>query len=238
MNAQAALLSPETGICDVHMIMKNFAADIEGSNGVISYANKVTNIKFTGQEYEVFLKDGSVFCTEYLINAAGLGAVQISAMLNLTPETLYPCKGSYFYYSGPHQISHLVYPIPHQNLSGLGVHATLDLGGRLKFGPDTEYIENTEDFSVDEKKRAAFASAGQKIIKGLDPDKFQPDQAGIRPKIQGPNDKQVKDFYIREESVNALPKFINLLGIESPGITSALAIGEYVAALMGTASGS
>lgn len=121
----------------------------------------------------------------------------------------------------------LVYPVPHEHLVGLGVHATLDLGGRLRFGPDTEYVDAGFDYKVSLDKRDDFYEGASRIIAGLDKDALLPDMSGMRPKLQGPG-QGVRDFVINEESGKGLPGLINLIGIESPGLTSSAAIAEKI----------
>jgi len=233
INVEAALLLKETGIFDTHGFMKALEKDVTSNNGTIVYGSGVSSIKNEGGAYQIALDDGTEFSTEYVINSAGLYATEIAGMLGMAPVTLYPCKGSYFAYAGRHGCTHLVYPVPHKALTGLGVHATLDLGGRLKFGPDAEYIDNISDFTVDKAKKDYFFESARKIFRGLEYDSLLPDMAGIRPKIQGPDDREVKDFYIQEETDKGFPKFVNLLGMESPGLTGALAVADYVYAITG-----
>jgi L-2-hydroxyglutarate oxidase LhgO len=228
----SALWVAETGIFDSHAFMMALGNDVNAGSGTVAYGCGVTAIERCGMEYRLRLSDGEQIESRFVINAAGLGAVDVSAMMGLRPQALHPCKGSYFSYTGPHSVSHLVYPVPEHALTGLGVHATIDLGGRLRFGPDAEYIGAVDEFSVDERKREVFLSAAQRLFPALDGDYLKPDMAGIRPKIQGPDETAVKDFYIQEESDKGCSGFVNLLGIESPGLTASLAIGEYVMSLV------
>jgi L-2-hydroxyglutarate oxidase LhgO len=225
LNVYEALLSKETGITNAHALMSALEKDVNANNGTIVCGSEVIQIEHTNGSFSITLNDGTVFTSSVVINCAGLGATKIARMLGIESETMYPCKGSYFSYSGRHNCKHLIYPIPETKLTGLGVHATIDINGSLKFGPDTEYIDNTEDYSVDPKKKDKFYLSAKKLLKNIEQDKVTPDMAGIRPKIQGPNDKEVKDFHIKQDGY---PGFINLFGIESPGLTSALAIAKYV----------
>ena len=126
-------------------------------------------------------------------------------------------------------LRHLVYPVPHKDIVGLGIHTTLDLGGRVRLGPDTEYVE-TVDYRVDEEKGKAFYEAVARYLPGIREDCLHPDTSGIRPKLQGPGEP-FRDFVIREESDRGLPGLINLIGIESPGFTCCIPIARYVATL-------
>ncbi len=233
INVVQALFSKETGIVDTHGLMKALTAEISDNEGMLVYRAEVRTIERKRDNYSVGLRDGTLFSTDCLINAAGLGAERISLAAGIPPQKVYPCKGNYFSYRGPHTLSHLVYPVPNKGLKGLGVHATIDLADRLRFGPDIEYVASIDDFAVDEKKKGAFYAAAMKILKNIDHEKLQPESAGIRPKLQGPDDTTFKDFYIEDESGKGFPRFINLLGIESPGLTSAPAIGEYVGEIIG-----
>ena len=120
--------------------------------------------------------------------------------------------------------------MPHKDLSGLGIHATLDLGGRLRFGPDAEYVDAI-DYKVDADKRDIFYESAKNYIEGLGKEAFNPDMAGIRPKIKG---KGIKDFVIKHEIDRAMAGFINLTGIESPGLTASLSIAKYVKDIINT----
>lgn len=232
VKACKALYSAETGIVDTHALMNSLVSDITDHYGMILYRSKVTSIHPENKGFTIGLENGTRFFTDWLINAAGLGAVQISQLAGVNAESMYPCKGTYFWYSGTHRCRHLIYPLPYKGLAGLGVHATIDMGNRLRFGPDVEYVESDSDYSVNEEKKDAFFSAAGKILDKLDYYKFHADTAGIRPKIRGPHDIEMKDFYIKSEIDNGMPRFINLLGIDSPGLTSSLAIGEHVRMLM------
>jgi L-2-hydroxyglutarate oxidase LhgO len=122
-----------------------------------------------------------------------------------------------------------VYPAPDREKEGLGIHATVDLAGRVRFGPDVEYVDRI-DYAVDEGRRGRFHEAVRRYLPGMSADALHPDLCGIRPKLQGPGEPY-RDFVIREESDRGLPGLINLVGIESPGLTASLAIGRSVAAL-------
>lgn len=227
VRAGSALFLAETGIFDSHAYLRALESDIIADNGTVSYDSEVVAIDRDSAEYRLRLRSGEEFASSVVVNTAGLGAPAIARMLGLEPEPMHPCKGSYFAYSGAHRVTHLVYPIPAQGLTGLGVHATIDLAGRLRFGPDVEYISSTGDFTVDGRKLAAFQGAARRLFPGIDAARLAPDQAGIRPKLQGPGDAEVRDFSIRDEADRGFPGFIDLQGIESPGLTASLAIGEH-----------
>jgi L-2-hydroxyglutarate oxidase LhgO len=169
-----------------------------------------------------------------VVNSAGLHSDRVAAMPGIDVEAedyrLKPCKGSYFSASPPPRIRHLVYPVPTPKHEGLGVHATLDLGGRVRFGPDVEYVD-TLDYRVDEGKRDAFHESIVTYLPFLAKESLQPDMCGIRPKLQGPGE-EIRDFVIAEESRLGIPGWVNLIGIESPGLTACMAIARRVANLV------
>ncbi len=228
VRVNTALFVAETGILDTHAYLQALESDITANNGTVSYGSEATAIELGDGIYRVRFADGEEIGCRCLINAAGLDAIELSAMLGIRPERLYPCKGVYFAYSGKHAVTHLVYPIPERNLTSLGVHATIDLNGRLRFGPDVEYLDAIGDYGVDERRLDLFYQSARHLFPGIDKQKLHPDIAAYRPKIQGPDDAEMKDFYIAHEAGRGYPGFINLLGIESPGLTASLAIGGYV----------
>ena len=233
VKAKAALLSPVTGIIDSHNLMRLFYQQAKEAKTTIAFHSRIAEIIPANPGFLLHCNtddDGEnfTFSSNIVINCAGLGAAQLSRSANIPTPTIHYAKGSYFSYSGRSPLSRLVYPAPPTGGHGLGIHATLDLGGRLRFGPDLEYC-NEPDYQVDEKSHAKFATAIRRYLPSLDAAKLIPDMAGIRPRLQGPND-DFCDFIIREESNAEAPGFINLLGIESPGLTAAPAIADEIAA--------
>ncbi|MEW6162630.1 MAG: NAD(P)/FAD-dependent oxidoreductase [Nitrospirota bacterium] len=231
-NAIAAIYSPNTGIIDSHSLMKHFLNMASDRGVLVAYGSEVESIDKEENGFVVAIKqERYLFKSRVVINCAGLAADYIAALTGIDVQRsgyeLKFCKGSYFAYAKPSPVKMLIYPVPHRELIGLGVHATLDLGGRLRFGPDTEYVESI-DYKVDINKRDIFYEGALKIIHGLEKDAFIPDVAGIRPKLQGPGE-ETKDFVITDETGKGLPGLINLIGIESPGLTASPAIAKYVA---------
>lgn len=229
VNVYAALHSPETGIIDSHSLMQHLYNESESAGVIFSFGSEVNMIDHVGNGYEIGIKnDDYRFLSSVVINAAGLASDCMAELAGMDIDgsgyRLRYCKGSYFSYAKTSPVRRLVYPIPHRDLAGLGVHATLDLGGRLRFGPDTEYVDSP-DYIVDKDKKEVFYEGASKIINGLDKDAFYPDMAGIRPKIKG---EGIRDFIIRHETARGLHGFINLIGIESPGLTAALSIAKTV----------
>jgi L-2-hydroxyglutarate oxidase LhgO len=177
------------------------------------------------------------FTAERVVNAAGLGGDTVAALAGIDVDgagyRLHYCKGSYFSVPPPRWglVRRLVYPVP--DTVSLGVHAVVGLDGRLRFGPDAQYLpDRARDYSVDESRRGAFAAAVRRLLPGLDDSELQPDTSGIRAKLQGPGEA-FRDFVIAEEGARGHPGLLTLAGIDSPGLTSALAIADEVARLVG-----
>ncbi|MFA5074194.1 MAG: NAD(P)/FAD-dependent oxidoreductase [Nitrospirota bacterium] len=234
--AEAALYSPDTGIVDSHALMKFFYNKANAQGVLFAFDSELDTIRKEADGYLVGIKqDGYQWKSKIIINCAGLDSDLVAQMAGIdihkSGYELTYCKGSYFSYSKSSPVSMLIYPVPHEELVGLGVHATLDLGSRLRFGPDTEYIDRVLDYKVIENKKDAFYQGACKMISGLDREAFVPDMAGIRPKLQKKGEK-TKDFIIRHEADKGLDGFINLVGIESPGLTSSVAIGKMVSKMV------
>jgi L-2-hydroxyglutarate oxidase LhgO len=234
--ALKALFSPTTGIVDSHSLMKRLETNTLNNGGQIVYRSEVTGIKKIRNGYEIELLDSDKKCYSYtssiVINSAGLTSDKISVMAGIRDEnlTIHFCKGEYFRVNPPKNrlINRLVYPVPHHNMEGIGIHVTIDMGGGVKLGPDVTYLEsNVYDFRVDPSKQEAFWLSAKKFLPFLEFDDLAPEMAGIRPKTQKPGEP-IRDFYITEESKRGYPGFINLIGMESPGLTSCLAIAKYV----------
>ncbi len=234
VKALATLFSPSTGIIDTHRLMQTLLISAEREDAIITYRSKITAIHFDGSTWNLEINNGEYrISTKAIVNSAGLNADRIAALAGIDIDAagyrLKPCKGNYFTATPSPKINHLIYPVPVKNNVGLGIHATLDLSGRVRFGPDSQYISDDQphDYTVDEALNVTFHESIHKYLPGVDIDALNPDMCGIRPKIQGPGDPTM-DFIIREEGDRGLPCFINLIGIESPGLTACLAIGKYV----------
>ncbi|GAA3929262.1 NAD(P)/FAD-dependent oxidoreductase [Litoribacillus peritrichatus] len=234
VKASAALISPSTGIIDAHQLMLAMVGDIEDAGNAISYQSEVKHIEqtVTGWRLQV-MNQGELLAVEckWLINAAGLEANQLASHYSDKPPALYYCRGLYFSYAGKAPFRHLIYPVPEKNTVGLGIHSTLDLAGQVKFGPDTEYIEEINyQFPVGEELnriKQHWLTAIQRYFPEVDKRKLQPAYTGIRPKLTQAN-QTAKDFLIEGPKEHKLDGLIHLLGIESPGLTSALAIADAV----------
>ncbi len=238
--ALKALYSPSTGIVDTHSLMKRFEINTYNNAGHIAYGSEVTGIKRITGGYVIRLLDSDnkeySFTTRFIVNSAGLASDKIPEMAGMMAENLKIlfCKGEYFRLNPPKNrlINRLVYPIPHHNLEGIGIHVTIDMGGGVKLGPDVTYLDsNIYDYSVTQSKQEAFYRSVRKFLPFIQLNDISPEMAGIRPKIQKPGEP-VRDFYIMEEGARGFPGFINLIGIESPGLTSSIAIANYVKKLI------
>jgi L-2-hydroxyglutarate oxidase LhgO len=237
--AELGLLSPSTGIVDTHSLMKYFESRAQSFGVTIGYNCGVTGIERAGQEYIVRVLDADNEEMEIraavVINCAGLRSGAVAAMAGIdtgaAAYTIHPCKGEYFSVSNRHRgrLSRLVYPAP--TSISLGVHAVLKLDGSLKLGPNAFYVASDEDYGVDPSHRKEFHDAARVYLPFLDMSDLQPDMAGIRPKRQS-KDEAFRDFIIREEGDRGLPNLINLVGIESPGLTAAPAIADHVCGIV------
>ncbi len=233
------MLSPSTGIISAHGLMDFYYHAAKHNGAEIQVHCTVVGLQKKNTEFEIIIEEGgqrSSFTSEVVINAAGLESDTIAALAGIDIDAagyrLHHCKGCYFAVNGAKAklITRLVYPIPPKE--SLGVHALVDLGGRLKFGPDVEYLpDRSYDYSVAENKRHAFAESIRRIFPAVTDDDVSPDYSGIRAKLQGPGEP-VKDYIIRNEADRGLSGLINLIGIESPGLTASPAIAEYVATLL------
>jgi L-2-hydroxyglutarate oxidase LhgO len=226
----AALLSPSTGIVDSHALMLALQADIEHAGGLVVLNCPVVLARKEQGAILLEASDGTRLLAHTVVNAAGLGAVAVASRVQgldpaLVPKPYY-AKGSYFTLAGKAPFSHLVYPVP--EAAGLGVHLTLDLGGQAKFGPDVEWVESPDALTVDPSRADAFYAEVRRYWPALADGALQPGYAGIRPKIAPPQ-APASDFVIQGADVHGISGWVNLFGIESPGLTSALAIAQRVA---------
>jgi L-2-hydroxyglutarate oxidase LhgO len=247
VQAKAGILeSPTTGIIDSHSYMQFLLGDFEERGGDVALQSPVIAISPLGNKgssgWEITTKDKasgeeSTFTSEILINSAGLGACDINNMIlpSSRHQKQYYAKGNYFSYSASSpKTKHLIYPAPEPGLGGLGTHLTLDIGGRIRFGPDVEWVDNPDDLAVNTSRLPQAIEQIKRFLPSIKEEAIQADYAGIRPKL-GHNSavasgKAFLDFVIRKE--DGYEGFVNLLGIESPGLTSSLAIGDMVEGLL------
>lgn len=230
LQCQAALLSASTGIVDSHALMLSLQGELDDAGGVIAFNSPVALMNQAQDAIEIGTKDGTWLRAHLVVNAAGLGALALARRCKgLNPQYLpqaFFAKGNYFTLSGRAPFTHLIYPVPEQ--AGLGVHLTLDLGGQAKFGPDVQWVDAPDDLSVDAARGDAFYAQVRRYWPALPEGALQPGYAGIRPKISGPG-APAADFMIQTPQQHGVAGLINLFGIESPGLTSALALGDLVA---------
>jgi L-2-hydroxyglutarate oxidase LhgO len=236
----AALWSPDTGIVNSHELMASLLADAEAHGATAAWRQEVCGVEAVAGGYRVTARDDAGECATleapWVVNAAGLDADTVAALAGFDVDGCryrqHFAQGRYFRVAPgkSHLARHLVYPAPPKD--SLGIHVTLDLAGGVRLGPDLEYLaERRQVYDVDEGLRARFHSAVARYLVGLEPEDLAPDLAGIRPKLQGPGEP-VRDFVIREESEKGHPGWVNLVGIESPGLTSCLEIGAMVATIL------
>ncbi len=229
LNCVGAVYSPSTGIVDSHALMLSLLGDMENAGGMLALNSPLKQAQCAQNAIVLVAKDGTELEAEWVVNAAGLSAPALaSRFAGLAPEhvpTAYYAKGNYFTLSGRAPFSHLIYPAP--EAAGLGVHLTLDMGGQAKFGPDVQWVDDPADLQVDPRRGDGFYAEVRKYWPGLPDGALQPGYAGMRPKIQAPHEA-AKDFVIQGPAVHGVPGLVNLFGIESPGLTSSLAIAERV----------
>ncbi|MFT3815952.1 MAG: NAD(P)/FAD-dependent oxidoreductase [Acidovorax sp.] len=229
----AALLSPSTGIVDSHALMLALQGDLENAGGVVALNSPLAQAECAQEAIILEAKDGTRLAARTVVNAAGLWAPDLARQFagldaRHVPQAYY-AKGNYFTLAGRAPFSRLVYPVP--EAAGLGVHLTLDLGGQAKFGPDVQWVAGPDDLAVDARRGDAFYAEVRRYWPGLADGALVPGYAGIRPKIHGPHEATA-DFVIQGEAVHGVRGLVNLFGIESPGLTSALSLGEEVAAML------
>ncbi|KAH7157310.1 FAD dependent oxidoreductase [Dactylonectria estremocensis] len=245
--ARAGVLeSPTTGIVDSHSLMLALLGRFEESEGILALNSPVVGIRPLGdagsEGWEIDVKDAatsetSTITAETIVNSAGLGAVAIHNMIT-PPERhmeMFYAKGNYFSYSSSTpKVSRLIYPVPAPGAGGLGTHLTLDLGGRIRFGPDVEWVDSPDDLTANAKQLNLAIKDIQQYLPAVDGSCLAADYAGLRPKLArgggGVEGKGFLDFIIRNEE--GYKGWVNLLGIESPGLTSCLAISEKVDSLV------
>ncbi|NKB97983.1 MAG: FAD-dependent oxidoreductase [Pseudomonadales bacterium] len=221
------VLSPSTGIIDSHAYMLSLQGILEAAHGMIAFKTVVKELKKTSQGIEVETEDFTLSC-DNLINAGGLYAPSLAHKMVDAPDAYYAI-GHYYSYAGKQPFSRLVYPTAEPG--GLGVHVTLDLAGQVKFGPDVRWIGEI-NYDFDESHFDNFVQAISAYYPAVDPARLHPGYTGIRPKIAPPEAGFI-DFEISGPSTHGVGGLVNLLGIESPGLTASLAIAEQVAAELG-----
>ena len=230
LRCRAALYSPSSGIVDSHGLMLSLQGDIERAGGVVVCRTPVLGGQYRAGALQLSVGTGvhrRTLAASRVINCAGLGAHDVARRLGVAQACIPPlryAKGSYFSLTGASPFAHLIYPVPEPG--GLGVHLTLDLAGRARFGPDVEWVERI-DFTVDPARAGGFSAAVRRYWPELPDDSLRPAYAGIRPKLVGP-DAPGADFCVQGPETHGIAGLMNLYGIESPGLTAALAIGRFI----------
>jgi len=231
----AAILSSSTGIIDSYALMKYFIARAMESGVQVVYQTEVVGIEKMTDIYKITVEDNtgrSSFTTRILINCAGLYCDKVAELAGIdiakAGYKLHYCKGEYFSISSGKSklVKRLIYPMPPPKITGVGIHLTLDLEGRMRLGPSINYVDSI-DYAVDNQHKQLFYDSVRKFLPSIEYDDLEPEMAGIRPKLQEPGG-DIRDFVIHDENSKGLPGFINLIGIESPGLTASPAIAKYV----------
>jgi L-2-hydroxyglutarate oxidase LhgO len=237
IEGRAGLFSPSTGIIDSRSLLQFFYGQARERGVQFVFNSEVIGIEKTRTNYKVQIRDQegiSAFIARVVINAAGLNSDKVAQMLGIdiaqAGYRLHYCKGEYFSLSSKwrHLVSRLIYPTPEQ--VGLGIHLTLALDGKVRLGPNARYVE-TIDYGVDETQKAAFYQAARKFLPYIELEDLEPEFAGIRPKLQAPGEA-FRDFVIAHEERAGFPGLIDLIGIESPGLTASPAIARHVAKMV------
>lgn len=228
----AALLSPSTGIIDSHAFMLVLQGDVENAGGMFAFNSPLQSASCQQDGIVLTAGDGTELLARTVVNAAGLYAPELARRFSglqahhVPPS--YFAKGNYFTLTGRSPFDRLIYPVP--EAAGLGVHLTIDMGGQAKFGPDVQWVQSADDLVVDPARGDAFYAEVRKYWPALPAGALIPGYAGMRPKIQAP-DQGAADFVVQGSSEHGITGLVNLFGIESPGLTSALALAQRVAAL-------
>ena len=229
LSCVAAVHSPSTGIVDSHGLMLSLQGDFENAGGIVAVGSPVLAAVCLDEGILLQMADGTELLAQTVVNAAGLTAPWLATKFQgFDPKHVpqaYFAKGNYFTLSGKSPFSRLIYPVP--EAAGLGVHLTLDLGGQAKFGPDVQWVDRPDDLVVSPEHEQLFYTEVRKYWPALADGALQAGYAGIRPKISGPHDAAA-DFCIQGPAVHGVKGLVNLFGIESPGLTSSLAIGQAV----------
>ena len=234
LNCEHAIFSATTGIIDAAELIFALETDLLNNGGIISLNSEVIKIDTDGPKKEVYVQADQNFkvSATNIINSAGHTAVSLAHKINGLSKKHIPkaflAKGHYYQLLGKHNFQHLIYPLP--NKYGLGIHLGLGIDGKAKFGPDLTWVDEL-NYSFNESLHQKFVESIKTYWPGLKETKLVPDYTGIRPKINGPNDENA-DFIIQTEEIHGIKGLINLFGIESPGLTSSLAIGETIRSIL------
>lgn len=238
VTAVSGILSPSTGILDSHALMRALKADLEAAGGVVAFGARVAGgqVDSDGMVLDVAGRESSRVRCNTVVNSAGLWAPSVARSLRGLDPALVPpahfAKGHYFALAGRSPFQRLVYPVPAPG--ALGIHVTLDLAGRARFGPDIHWVPDV-DYAFDEARAEAFYRAIRRYYPGLADGALVPGYVGVRPKIV-PEGAPGADFVVQGPETHGIPGLVNLFGIESPGLTACMALGDEVADRLGPAS--
>jgi L-2-hydroxyglutarate oxidase LhgO len=233
LQCTAALHSPSSGIIDSHGYMQSLLTQAERLGANLVFGTTVTALRPTSGGIEVVAGEGEPVRARRVVNCAGLNAHRVAASVEGLSTRYIPAihyaKGSYFSLAGKSPFTRLIYPVPSSG-GHLGIHMTLDLGGAARFGPDFEWVEKI-DYAVDSARAAVFYDAIREYWPALQAGQLQAAYAGVRPKLSAAGEA-TRDFYISDPKDHGISGLVNLFGMESPGLTASLAIGEYITALL------
>jgi len=230
INALSGIYSPSTGIVDTHNVMKCYEAKSKQNGFTFAYGCKLVRVEKQDSGFRIAVLDvdgeSYEFMTKILVNSAGLESDKVAEMVGIKDYKIHYCKGEYFRVGGGKNkyINRLIYPHPTE--TSLGIHTVIDLQGEIKLGPNAFYVDRI-DYDVDNNNAQSMYESVKTYLPFIESDDLSPDMSGIRPKLQAPGE-HVRDFVIEHEKDRGLYGFINLIGIESPGFTSAPAIAKYV----------
>jgi L-2-hydroxyglutarate oxidase LhgO len=228
LSCAAALHSPSTGIIDSHALMLAYLGDAERHGAMLALKSAVERVRISPQGFELHALGADAVLCSTLVNSAGLRAPSVARAMegfniDLIPRELY-AKGNYYSLARRSPFSRLIYPVPEPG--GLGVHVTIDLAGQARFGPDVEWVERI-DYAVDPARAGRFYAAIRRYWPGLPDGALLPGYSGIRPKTAGPGEP-APDFQLQGPAAHGVPGLVHLFGIESPGLTSSLALADIV----------
>lgn len=234
LRCDAAIVSLNSGIIDSHGLMLALIGDLENAGGALVLSTPVVSGKVRENEIDIVTggNDPMHLRAKTVVNCAGLWSDRVARSIDDIPDETIPTlnygHGQYFTYAGAAPFQRLIYPLPSKDSQG--VHYTCDLGGQGKLGPDITFVDSNVDYFVDETRRDDFASAAQRFWPDLDREKLVAGYSGIRPKLKGPGEEG--DFLFSDRTVHNIPGYLGLYGIESPGLTTCLAIAEHGADLL------
>ena len=226
INGEMGLFVAKTGIVDAHELCRSFYVSATEKGALFAFHCEVREIKNKG--HYVIQTTRSEIEADIVINSAGLYADKIASLAGINKYKIYPWRGDYFKIKLPYKVDKLIYPIKRPSEPGLGVHVTLDLQGRYFLGPDIEPALDAADYSEKPEKLESFYQSATRLLKDVKKDMLSYETCGIRPKLRAFDEKEEKDFVVSED----LPRFINLVGIESPGLTASYALARHVSKMI------